>query len=126
MKLNKRGQGLSTNAIILIILGVFVLAILILGFTLGWSKLAPWISTNNVGTIVTSCKVACDTRSQYDFCGMERELKAGDFKDNKKIATGTCNAFSDDSNKDDFQKYGIEKCPSITCPDDTEEEVTLN
>ena len=44
--MNKRGQGLSTNAIILIVLGVVVLVVLIGGFTIGWGQMAPWIKTN--------------------------------------------------------------------------------
>ena len=64
---NKRGQGLSTQAIILIVLGVAVLVIMIIGFTVGWDKIAPWLSRDNVDSIVTQCEVACSTQSVYDF-----------------------------------------------------------
>ena len=111
MELNKRGQGLSTNAIILIILGVFVLAILILGFTLGWDKLAPWISTsdNNVATIATACTIACNTHSQFDFCSVGRTVNDGvnEFEDTcYNLATGA---------EYTSKNYGINKCPAITC-----------
>ncbi len=117
--LSKRGQGLSTNAIILIILGVVVLVVVILGFTIGWEKIAPFLKTNNVETIKTSCSVACSTGSTYDFCTLNRTLKADglppvgeDSKVPKKMV-GNCFFFSTDAN---YNKYGIEKCDSITCP----------
>ena len=74
---DKRGQGLSTNAIILIILGVIILVILIAGFTLGWNKLLPFISTNNIDTIKNSCSIACATESAFNYCSVEREVKDG-------------------------------------------------
>ncbi len=103
---NKRGQGLSTNAIILIVLGVFVLAILILGFTLGWGKIAPWISTNNVDDVVTACNVACSTNSQFDFCSVKRDLKA----DSDKFKDVTCNYLSKVQ-----KQYGVGECSTQTC-----------
>ena len=105
--MDKRGQGLSTNAIILIILGVFVLVILILGFTLGWDKLAPWLSKdkNNVDTIATQCEIACTTQSFYDFCEKERTL----IIDKTTESTQTCEQFS----RDDVYKKYIDECPGL-------------
>jgi len=108
--LNKRGQGLSTNAIILIILGVLVLAVLIIGFTMGWSTVAPWLSKNNVQNIVTSCETACSTQNLYDYCSRERILKSDDLPNNQKEAPGNCTFFSTDQ---DYAKYGIKTCPGI-------------
>ncbi|HEB46901.1 MAG TPA: hypothetical protein ENI22_00335 [Candidatus Pacearchaeota archaeon] len=105
---NKRGQGLSTNAIILIILGVVVLIILILGFTMGWEKINPFISTSNVETIKTSCGVACATNNIFDFCSQERTLKTEGVE-----LTGTCSVLNDTA----YPQYGIDTCSSITCPD---------
>ena len=102
---NKRGQGLSTNAIILIILGVIVLVVLVIGFTMGWDKIAPWISTDNVDTIKTQCEVACSTNSVYDYCTKTRDLKAGEVEEIDK----TCKDLSELS-------YGIGACSSIICP----------
>ena len=104
--LNKRGQGLSTNAIILIILGVIILVILALGFMMGWDKFAPWISSNNVDTIVTACETACTTSSDYGFCLIGRDLKAGDVK----LKEVTCYYLSEKK-----PEYGIEKCDGISC-----------
>ena len=102
--MNRRGQGLSTNAIILIVLGVVVLAVLVIGFTVGWGKIAPWISTSNVDTIVTACNVACSTNSIYDYCSRPRELKA-----EETLKDVTCYYLSEKQ-----PKYGVEKC-SVSC-----------
>jgi len=110
---NKRGQGLSTNAIILIVLGVVVLAVLIIGFTIGWDKIAPWLGEgNNIDTIVTQCNVACSTNSVYDYCSKQRELDDGTRK-----ATTSCATFSVYS---PYSQYGIQKCSSISCDFDCE------
>lgn len=106
--LNKRGQGISTNTLILIILGVIVLVVLILGFTMGWNKVAPWLSANNVDIIVTACEASCSTNSVYDFCLVKRDLKAEDVK----LKDATCNYLSKEQTK-----YGIATCSSIPCED---------
>ena len=104
--MNKRGQGLSVNAIILIVLGIIVLVLMILGFTLGWSKILPFISTNNVNNMVTSCSAACSTNSQFDFCSSKRELKA----DEVNLKEVTCNYLSKNQTR-----YGIAACPGVSC-----------
>ena len=105
---SRRGQGLSVNAIIMIVLGVVVLAVLILGFTMGWKNIAPWIGAgNNVDNIVTACSVAGNTQSKYDFCTVKRELKTedGTFKDLNCFAL---------ANIKEFSKYGV-GTSSIKC-----------
>ena len=106
--MNKKAQGLSTNAIILIVLGVVVLVILIAGFTMGWSNIAPWLSSENVGTIVTSCETACSTNNVYAFCSKERQLIDAE---KNKIKT-SCFLFSQ---IDSYSKYAVEKCQQIDC-----------
>jgi hypothetical protein len=108
--LNKRGQGLSTNAIILIVLGVLVLVVLLVGFYSGWSKFAPWIQTDNVGATVTQCGIACNSANQYDFCSRERTLKADDLPTGDSEMAGTCEFFA---NEADYTKYGVAVCPSL-------------
>ncbi len=104
--LNKRGQGLSTNAIILIVLGIIVLVILVVGFYAGWDKIAPWIKpSNNVRDVVSSCSIACSTESVYSYCTEPRELFA---KDLPKVE-GNCTYFSEEG----FEQYGIEPCPGL-------------
>ena len=101
-----KGQGLSTNAIILIILGVVVLAVLIVGFFLGWQTLLPWIQQDNVDTIISQCQVACTTGNTYAFCGQERTLKAG----GEEVPEITCYELSTNSS---YAIYGIDPCPQL-------------
>lgn len=112
---NKRGQGLSTSTIVLIILGVVILSVLIVGFTIGWSKIVPWISSDNVDSIKTQCSVACSTQIPFDFCVKSRELKSSELPSGVKTATGTCYGFSHEDNKLNYAKFGIETCPGIDC-----------
>jgi hypothetical protein len=106
---NKRGQGLSTNAIILIVLGIFVLVILILGFTMGWDKISPFIdSDNNIDLIVQQCSIACSTNSVYDYCTKKRVLTPEDSK--LELEDVDCNYLARNQTK-----YGIELCSSISC-----------
>ena len=107
----KRGQGLSTNAIILIVLGIIILVVLIVGFTAGWNRLAPWISpSNNVNDIVEGCSLACVSNNEYDFCSFERTLKAEDLPNNLNEAEGTCTFFATESG---YEIYGVEDCPGL-------------
>lgn len=107
---DKRGQGLSTSAIVLIVLGIIVLAILAIGFTFGWKALVPWIKTNNIDTIKQSCQLACTTQSQYDYCSVKRSVNDG-----KNIKfDATCNELATDA-KFSSRNYGIAACDSVTC-----------
>lgn len=108
--MDKRGQGLSTNAIILIILGIVVLVVLILGFTIGWGKVIPWISSDNVNAISTQCGVACSTNNVYDFCSKEKTLKADDLPGGVKEVKGNCSFFSTSAA---YSAYGIADCPGL-------------
>ncbi len=112
----KRGQGLSTSAIVLIVLAVVVLVVLVLGFTMGWERIAPWISSDsNLGTIEASCNVACSTNSAYDYCVKERNLVIdGEEVDvpNTKYTVDSCFVISQQA------QYGLDECPALTseCP----------
>ena len=111
---NKKGQELSTNAIIMIIIGIVVLVVLILGFTLGWDRIFPFFfSSNNVESIKTNCAAACATANVYNYCTFPRALKAEDLPGGVKEVKGTCNSFARTSTPDDYTKYGIERCPSL-------------
>jgi hypothetical protein len=105
---NKRGQGLSTNAIILIILGIIVLVILILGFTIGWNRLLPFVQSNNVDNIKTTCSIACSTNNDFDFCSQNRTLKADGLPGGE--VTSNCNVFATDVA---YDIYGIDPCPGL-------------
>lgn len=103
---NKRGQGLSTNAIILIILGVVILVILIIGFSVGWSTLVPFLRSDNVDTIVKSCETACSTQSTFSYCSKINELKS----ESEEVDT-TCYLLE---KLPRFNKYGLQPC-SLDC-----------
>ncbi len=111
--MNNRGQGMSTNTIVILILAVLVLVVLILGFTMGWSKLAPWLSQTNVDNIVNSCGAACATGGLYDYCSVERDLRDAD---GNKIKT-TCAVFAE---AEEYAKYGVESC-TLDCKKPCEE-----
>ena len=110
--MNKRGQGLSTTTIILIVLGLVVLVVLAIGFSKGWDKIAPWLGGDNVDDIQSQCQTACLTNSEYGYCLKERELKADGLVGGK--AYGSCASFATYSS---FQIYGIEDCSGL-CSND--------
>jgi hypothetical protein len=109
--INKKAQGMSISTIILLILGLVVLVVLILGFIMGWDKIAPWlVQKTNLDTLQQSCGVACSTGAQYDFCSVKRDVKDGE---NDKFQS-TCYDLATKSQYTS-RNYGIEACPSITC-----------
>jgi hypothetical protein len=69
---NKRGQDLSIGTLILIVLGIIVLVLLILGFTMGWGNL--WAKINIFGSyatksdVINACKLAASSQDTYTFC----------------------------------------------------------
>ena len=106
---NKKGQGLSTNAIVLIVLGVLVMVMLIAGFALGWDKIAPWIKAkDNVDQVKQACELSCTTNAAYGFCFAEKELFTQD--ESESFEEVSCYYLSKK-----FSKAGIENCPSISC-----------
>ena len=112
---NKRGQGLSTSAIVLIILGIIVLVILVLGFTIGWNRLLPFVSSNNIDNIKTSCSTACATNNQYDYCSLQRDINDGVRDKFSETCYNLANGNDADGSPYSARNYGIETCPTITC-----------
>jgi hypothetical protein len=110
--LNKRGQGLQISTVVLLILGIAILVILVLGFTIGWQKLLPFISSNNINTIVSQCQASCTTSDTYGYCSLERTLTADDLPGTLKEAKGNCTFFATDPS---YAKYAIAQCPGL-CP----------
>ena len=105
---NKRGQGLSTSAIVLIILGVLILVVLAIGFFAGWRTILPWINKdNNVEQVVRACEIACSTNVVFDYCSKNIELVDGD----NKFAE-TCNGFA---TKEAYVAYNIAPCGNFNC-----------
>lgn len=103
---SRKGQGLSINAIILIVLGVVVLGLLIVGFSVGWKNILPFLSTNNVDQIVTACNSACATQSTFSFCSEKKEVSTNDL-DLKDV---TCYYLSQEQ-----PGLGVSNCGAVTC-----------
>lgn len=108
--LNKRGQGLSTSSIILIILGLIILVVLALGFIMGWDKFSALFGggDNNVDTIMQACSLACGQASQYDFC--QNPIRRLEVSGNEYLAT--CYTLA---SADEFSEYGFEACSTLNC-----------
>jgi len=105
--MNKKAQGLSVQTIILIILGIVVLVVLIVGFTMGWGNIKDWIiPSNNVNAIVDQCNIACGTGQKYDYCFAPKELKSED----EKLEGVTCYSLAEKRSI-----YGIGACPAVDC-----------
>ena len=78
---NKKAQDLSIGTLILIVLGIIVLVLLILGFSMGWGNLWEKINifggSSSVNDVVTSCQLAVTSKNTYSFCQEFRKIKVG-------------------------------------------------
>lgn len=106
---NKKGQGLSTSTIVLLILGLIVLIALIWGFATGWSAFQPIVNPTNVDKVIQDCSAACSIQSKFSYCSGERTLNVNEDKISVK---STCAVFSSEKS---FLKYDIPLCPTIDC-----------
>lgn len=69
--MEKKGQELSIGTLVLIVLGVIVLVLLVLGFSMGWDNLFSKIgiySGSDISSMVAACKVAVSTQSKGSYC----------------------------------------------------------
>ncbi len=108
MDLDKKAQGLSVTTIILMVLGVLILVILIIGFTMGWGSFKNWITGggSNVDQVVTSCQAACASLSKYSYCSQQREITI----DGESKGEKSCYQWAKQNTE-----YGIELCSGLTC-----------
>jgi hypothetical protein len=85
-RLNKKGQDLSIGTLILIVLGVIVLVLLVLGFSIGWTNLWEKINifggSSSVGDVVTACNLAISSQDKFTQCQKSWDIKL-DGKDTK-------------------------------------------
>ncbi len=105
---NTKGQGMSTNTIVLLILGLVLLVALIFGFATGWDAFKNIANPTNVDSIVDDCQTACSLNQQYSFCSSERTLRINE--ENIEIKT-SCYVLS---GMDKYSSY-IDGCPAIKC-----------
>ena len=77
--MNKKAQDLSIGTLILIVLGIVVLVLLILGFSLGWSNLWEKINIfqggSSIGDVVTACKLSVTAQDTYSYCQDFKKIK---------------------------------------------------
>ena len=72
---NKRGQELSVATLILIVLGIILLVLLVLGFSIGWDNLFRKIGIfqgSDISSVVTACNVAVSSNSQASYCEFKK------------------------------------------------------
>lgn len=106
---DKRGQELSTNTIILIILGLAILVVLIFGFSTGWGFFKNILTPTNVDSIVEECASVCGVNQKFAFCSAERTLRVNEEDFSVKTS---CEVLA---NSPSFAKYNVQKCSSIQC-----------
>lgn len=79
-KFNKRGQDLSIGTLILIVLGIVVLVLLILGFSIGWTNLFEKIGifggdSGSIGDVAAACSLSAASQNVYDYCQNFKEIR---------------------------------------------------
>ena len=112
--MNKRGQGLSINAIFLIILGVIILVVLAIGFFAGWNTFGDLFGGgSNVDTLAKSCNIACSTSAKFDFCTQMRELKIDEVTDTSLTGVENGGTYTCKDLFDKAPTLGIANCPGL-------------
>lgn len=106
---DKKAQELSTNTIILLILGLIILVVLIFGFSTGWSFFKNLVSPTNVDSIVEECASVCGLKQEFAFCSAERTLRVNE---EDLLVKTSCAVLS---NTPELARYNVQKCPAIQC-----------
>lgn len=79
---NKRGQDLSVGTLVLIVLGVIVLVLLALGFSMGWgnlwNKINIFAGASDVDTKRSACLTAVSSNQHHAFCKEFTKVRVGD------------------------------------------------
>lgn len=107
--LNKKGQGMSTNTIILLVLGLIVLAALAYGFATGWSAFQSETGKTNVDEIAEQCKTSCSLDQKFGFCNTDVEIRIQEEDLEYKTSCGVL------STVPEFARMGIRSCSRIDC-----------
>ncbi len=109
----KRGQGLSVQAIVVVILALVVLVSLIYGFSVGWGNFFDFIPSNdsNIAEEVRKCQLACASGDRTAYCNLQRNITFGDDITGTGLASGTnytCGGLQ-------TKNVGLDSCSTITC-----------
>jgi len=111
--INKKAQGMSTNTIILLIMGLVILVVLILGFSTGWKTFSNIATPTNVDRMAESCASVCGLEDRFSFCSAERNIRINE--EDLKIKT-SCSVLAV---LPKFASY-FEECSAIECDLDCE------
>lgn len=88
-RFNTRGQDLSIGTLILIVLGIVVLVLLILGFSMGWQDLFTKINIfsggSNLESVAQACNLAAESQATITYCEDFKKVK-----DNGKTVYVNC------------------------------------
>ena len=106
---NQKAQSMSTNTIILLIIGLAVLVVLILGFTSGWKAFSGIINPSNVDSVVEDCSSACGLQQEFSYCSALRTFRINEEDINLKASCATLSASSN------LGRGYIQECGSILC-----------
>ncbi len=81
---NKKGQEMSVATLVLIVIGIVILVLLILGFSMGWQNLWNKINVlgggSDVSTVVKACDLAATSGDKNAYCIEFKLVKIGDEK----------------------------------------------
>lgn len=75
---NKKGQEMSVSTLVLIVIGIVVLVMLILGFSMGWQNLWGKIGIlgggSGVETVVQACNIAATSDATASYCSEFKQV----------------------------------------------------
>jgi hypothetical protein len=78
---NKKGQEMSVTTLVLIVVGVVLLVMLILGFSMGWKNLWGKINVlgggSNVEAVIQACSISATSDSTYSYCNEFKKVTIG-------------------------------------------------
>ncbi len=107
--INKKGQGMSINTVILLVLGLILLGVLIFGFVTGWESFQKQIGKTNVDKIVEECSTSCSINQEFSFCNNDVDIR---FQEQELEYRTSCGVLS---KVPEFELFNVAECPRITC-----------
>ncbi len=81
---NKKAQDLSIGTLILIVLGIVVLVLLILGFSIGWENLMERIGIiqgSTLSDVAVACRTHVTTQNTFGYCRDFKKVTVGGKKE---------------------------------------------
>jgi len=101
---SKKAQNMSLTTILIMVIGIVVVALLIWGFSTGWTgfweKLGLFASKPNVDSVKSACNLACASGSSSQFCAEVRNVINADLTKTK----GSCETLS-----------FVDRCSAVEC-----------